>query len=65
MAMEWKKVLKVIGLLGLCFFIVPIKVNRTDVSEQEELFSNFIKKFNKTYGVGSEEYTKRFKNFQV
>jgi hypothetical protein len=65
MAVVWKRVFAVVGLVGLCFFGIPIKVDKNTKIQKEELFREFLQRFNKTYCANETEYTKRYNNFKV
>jgi hypothetical protein len=65
MAVVWKRVFAVVGLVGLCFFGIPIKVDKNTEIQSEELFKEFIQRFNKTYGANKTECTKHYNNFKV
>ncbi|KAK7862103.1 hypothetical protein R5R35_012229 [Gryllus longicercus] len=61
---EWKKIFTVLGVLSLCFLIIPIPIERNGMKEHEHEFKIFMKKFNKSYDTNSTEYILRLSNFQ-
>ncbi|PSN35919.1 hypothetical protein C0J52_07159 [Blattella germanica] len=62
MAVDWRRLCVICGLVSLFFLVIPIKVDRKD--DLKEQFKYFIKEFNKTYEDESPEYVKRFINFK-
>jgi len=65
MAVQWRRVSIVLGLVGLCFFGIPIKIDKDNELQKEELFKEFLQKFNKTYEGNETLYMKRYSNFKV
>ncbi|XP_075234098.1 cathepsin O-like [Lycorma delicatula] len=64
MALSWKDCLIRIGLIGLLFLGIPIHIQKPHQTENHLLFQSYMKKFNKSYKKGSDEYEKRYQNFQ-
>lgn len=65
MAVVWKRVFAIIGLVGLFFFGIPIKVDKDTEIQNEKMFKEFLQRFNKTYGGNKTEYFKHYDNFKV
>lgn len=63
--MEVKKIVFVVGISLVCLFAIPLKSKKSVVNEDEKIFKNFMKKFNKTYDKNETEYLLRFENFKV
>jgi hypothetical protein len=64
MAIVWRRVGLVVGLVALCFLAVPIRIEDSEL-QKKELFTGFLKRFNKTYEGNETEYMKHYNNFKV
>ena len=64
MAIVWRRVCIVVGLVALCFLAIPVRIDDNEV-QKKELFRGFLGRFNKTYEGNETEYMKRYNNFKV
>ena len=64
MAIVWRRVYLVVGLVALCFLAIPIRIDDNEL-QKKELFRGFLERFNKTYEGNETEYMKRYNNFKV
>lgn len=63
--MEAKKVMSIIGLICLAFFGIPVRIKKTELTEDELSFQNYVKRYNKSYVNNITEFKIRFENFKV
>lgn len=64
MAIVWRRVCIVVGLVALCFLAIPIRIGDNEL-QKKELFRGFLERFNKTYEGNETEYMKHYNNFKV
>jgi hypothetical protein len=64
MAIVWRRVCLVVGLVALFFLAIPIRIDDNEL-QKKELFRGFLERFNKTYEGNETEYMKRYNNFKV
>lgn len=64
--MEWKTVVATIGVVSICFLVIPIKIEPSDSTDNDlKLFETYVDNYKKSYARSPDEYSARFKIFQV
>ncbi|XP_069680512.1 cathepsin O-like [Periplaneta americana] len=64
MAVVWRRVVWGVCIVGLCFFGIPIRVHKSDELNIEEMFKDFLQKYNKLYATNETEYSRRYNYFK-
>jgi len=64
MAIVWRRVYIVVGVVALCFLAIPMRIDDNE-QQKKELFRRFLERFNKTYEGNETEYMRHYNNFKV
>lgn len=57
--------IRLIGILGLLFFVIPIRIEPDTTDSDLKLFEKYVADYNKSYRDLPTEYSARFVKFQV